>query len=151
MDFSVQVVKLDDHNVILINYMGEKVTCLQIQVVVPLPSFRLAKPQLKKKKKNENDVHLKQDEQHFRLHSSSTCLLSNPVCIHHTEEASCNLSNEAVPRHCVLMSAPPAWMLTLSVFKSYRSWECLLVEHCSSSLNRLPWIPGAWPHYNFHT
>lgn len=73
------------------------------------------------------------------------------VCIHHTEEASSKLSNEAVSRHCVLMSAPPARTLTSSVSKSYRSWECLLVEHCSSALSRLPWIPGAWPHYNFHT
>lgn len=44
-----------------------------------------ATTQKKKKKKYENDVHLIQDEQHFRLHSQSTCLLSNPQFVFITQ------------------------------------------------------------------
>lgn len=85
---------------------------LQVQVLFS-PAFSHSS------KQHENDVHVKQDDQRFWLHSMSTCLLSDPFILHTGQTDS--LPNEAVPRRSVLESAPPRQKLTSSVFKSYRA------------------------------
>lgn len=94
-----------------------------------------------------NDIHLKQAEPWFRPQYISTCFLSETVF---TEQG-----EKKTPASLMKLLGPVAWCQNsrrwLHQYLSYRSTECFLVEHCSSSLNRLPWIPGAWPHYNFHT
>lgn len=81
----------------------------------------------------------------------STCLpVSSVMLCFHSE-----LRGKKTPTSLIKLFGPGCCLRNsrrwLHQYLSYRSWECFLVEHCSSSLNWLPWIPGAWPHYNFHT
>lgn len=133
-----------DYQLLMSSELHEKefVRYLQVQVVF----FRSFSHNSEQRK---NDGKVKQAEQPFRLHSASTCVLSDLVLILHTEERTTSLMK--------LSSGVVSWSRHLQGRNrlhqclNLRSWECFLVEHCSSSLHRLPWIPGAWPHYNFHT
>lgn len=91
------------------------------------------------------DVHLKQAEQWFRPQDISLVIL----CFHSEQEG------KETPTGLIKLFGPVAWCRNgpswLHQYLSYRSRECFLAKHCSSSLDQLPWIPGAWPHYNFHT
>ena len=95
-----------------------------------------------------NDAHLKQAEQWFRPRYISTCLCSDAIF-------SFRAGGIKTPTSLMKLFGPVAQCRNsrrwFHQYLNYRSKECFLVEHCSSSLNWLPWIPGAWPHYNFHT